>query len=166
MLRRRRELSDWPWERVMRQTVSCFTTNADEVEVRAAIVLHLDPDLLPKGWVERAAAAARDRGQEVDGPPVYLVACCGFAESDRYRLFMDLDRQHLIYDRRPAHSLDAAALVAREWVGDNVQERVFRELPGVFQAAYHDWLTGRRWDVDQTTLIGRFRLAAIRISSP
>ena len=135
----------------MQRTVRCFTSDPNILGVRSAVVLHLDPELLPKGWLEDAAA--RDQGEDLGGRPEYLVACFAFDESDRYRLVMDLDRQHLIYDRKPELSLNAAELMAREWIGGGVQEHVFTELPGIFQAAYHDWLTGRRGDVDMTTNI-------------
>src|SRR5882724_11856918 len=117
MRRRRRELSDWPWNQVMRQTVACFTTDADDFGVRAAVVLHVDPNMVPKGWLEDAATAARERGHKVEGLPEYLIVCFGFAEEDRYRLVMEMDRQHLIRARRSAPSREAATRAALDWAG-------------------------------------------------
>jgi hypothetical protein len=40
----------------MQQTVACYTTSADDLEVRAAIVLHLDPKLSPEAWMRTPAS--------------------------------------------------------------------------------------------------------------
>lgn len=39
MFKRRRDITDWPVRQIAKQTVASFTTDPDEWEVRAAVVL-------------------------------------------------------------------------------------------------------------------------------
>jgi hypothetical protein len=136
----------------MEQTVTCLIGDPWEKDPRAAAVLHLSPDLLPKGWLESAADAAHTRDQDVEGLPEYLVICFGFnPDRDRVPLVMDGDRLCLIHDRRSAPTHDGAIAKAGDWVGPKANVCEFKHLPGPYQAAYHDWLTGTRWDSDPTS---------------
>jgi hypothetical protein len=150
---RRRDLFAWPWEQVMRQTVYCVASDPWDLDARAAIVLHLDPELLPTGWLAAAAERAQGRGQDVPGgTPEYVVLGFAYeAGTDRSRLLMDGERSHLIYENAQTTSRKAASELAENWVGGKADERPFRELPGIYQAAFHDWITQRRGAIDHTT---------------
>jgi len=148
VLRRRRKHDGWSWDQILGQTVACFATSFWEHEARAAIILHVDPATAPAEW---AQAQAEDRTS--DGSlKEYGVFCYAYShKNDFIRVVMDGDRQATLHEIQWLVSLPDAEAFARQWLGDDAKRRPFEELPGLYQAAYHDRLTAQRWDADQTT---------------
>lgn len=128
MFKRRRDITDWPVRQIASQTVACFTSDPDQFEVRAAVVLHLDPSLLPKG-VESVA---------------FNVFGFAFDHDDRVGLYMDVDPTVLVKMHEGAETLDEAEQLALGWCGDGASKRPLRNVPGVYQVAYMQRITGNR----------------------
>lgn len=126
MFKRRRDITDWPVRQIAEHTVACFTTDPDEMDVRAAAVLHLDPSLLPKG-VDSVA---------------YNAIGFAFEHDDRVGLYMDADPTVLVKSIQGAESLEEAKHLAIAWCGSTASERPLRNLPGVYQVAYMQRITG------------------------
>jgi hypothetical protein len=124
------------------QSVICLASDPDELEVRSAIVLHQDPRLLPPNALEPARAEAEESGEPFAGLPEFVVLTFAFSEDDRVALYMDGDRKCLVYGVEVADSLSDAERHAREWVGAGSVELPFRHLPGVYQAAFIEYVTG------------------------
>lgn len=128
MFKRKRDITDWPVHQIANQTVACFTSDPDEYEVRAAAVLHLDPSLLPKDV-------------EAVGFNVFGFA---FDHDDRIGLYMEVDRTVLVKMHEGAETLDEAEELALGWCGDGSSKRPLRNIPGVYQVAYMQQITGNR----------------------
>jgi hypothetical protein len=128
VFKRRRHVTEWSAGQIAEQTVACFTTDPDEYEVRAAVVLRLDPALLPKD-VESVA---------------YNVLGFAFNEDDRVGLYVEVDPTILVKMQEGAETLDAAKQLALGWCGDGASERSLRNIPGVYQVAYMQRITGNR----------------------
>lgn len=140
MFGRRRPIDEWPPSLIAKQTVACFTSDPDQLEVRAATILHQDPKLLPKR-VEREAAQQREAGTEPGFQP-FALACFGFTEDDRVGLYMEGDATVLIKDGGLFPTRDEAEERALSWVGDSGQRFPMANIPGVYQVAYMVSVTG------------------------
>jgi hypothetical protein len=126
MLKWRRDIADWPVKQIAKLTVACFTSDPDEYEVHAAAVLHLDPSLLPKGV-------------ESDAFNVFGFA---FHDEDRTGLYMEGDPTVLVKMHEGAESLDEAEQLALGWCGEGSSKRPLHNIPGIYQVAYMQQITG------------------------
>ena len=126
MFKRRRDITEWPVRQIAKQTVACFTSDPDEWEVRAAVVLDLEPSLLPKD----AESVA------------YNAIGFAFEHDDRVSLYMDHDPPALVKSIQGAETLDEAKQLAAEWCGASASERPLRNIPGIYQVAYMQRITG------------------------
>jgi hypothetical protein len=151
VLKRRRPPSEWPFKLLLDQTIACFASDPDQLEVRAAVVLHLDPRLLPRNAETHAAREAAEAGEdEFEGLSEFVVFKMAFGEDDRAGLYMDGDPSCLVYQVEGAsRDVDAEAL-ARAWVGEGVRRVRFEHLPGVYQAAYVSHVRGTPVEADET----------------
>lgn len=126
MFKRRRDITEWPVRQIAKQTVACFTSDPDEYEVRAAVVLDLDPSLLPQG-VESVA---------------YNAIGFSFEHEDRIGIYAEANPTVLVKSIQGAETLDDAKRLAAEWCGSSASERPLRNIPGVYQVAYMQRITG------------------------
>jgi hypothetical protein len=130
MFGRRRPINKWPPTLVAKQTVACFASDPDQLEVRAATILHQDPKLLPKHV-------------EVDPEfAPFALSCWGFTHDDRVGLYMDGDPTVLGKDGGLFDTEAEAVARAVEWVGDGHLRLPLVGLPGVYQVAYMVAVTG------------------------
>lgn len=130
MFGRRRPTHKWPPSLIANQTVACFTSNPDQLEVRAATILHQDPKLLPKG---------------VESEPdfdAFALSCFGFAEDDRVGLYMEGDPTILAKDGGLFATQAEAEERARSWVGPGYLHVPLANVPGAYQVAYIAAVTG------------------------
>jgi hypothetical protein len=128
MFKRRRDVTDWPVGQIAKQTLVCFTSDPDQYEVRAAAVLHLDPSLLPKDIKSVA----------------FNVFGFAFHHDDRIGLYMDVDPTVLVKMQEGTETLDEAEELALGWCGDGASKRSLHNIPGVYQVAYMQRITGNR----------------------
>jgi hypothetical protein len=140
MFGRRRPVHEWSPSLIARQTVACFTSDPDQLEVRAATILHQDLKLLPKR-VEKQAAEQRESGAEPEFQP-FALACFGFTEDDRIGLYMEGDPTVLAKDGGLFATQEDAESRALAWVGDGAQRLPLANVPGVYQIAYMVSVTG------------------------
>jgi hypothetical protein len=130
MFGRRRPVNQWPTSVVAKQTVGCFTSDPDQLEVRAATILHQDPKLLPKGVED-----------DPDFQP-FAVSYFGFDHDDRIGLYAEADPTVLGKDGGLFSTQEEAEALALSWVGDGHQRLPLTNLPGVYQVAYMVAVTG------------------------
>src|ERR1700680_2540534 len=102
----------------MPNVVSCFCTDPDEYDVRAAIVWH---------------------PHEPDAPEI-VVFKFGWADEDREGLFFD--GTAICVREGVEVSTDAVGEdVCREWVGESSRRVQFEYLPGIYQMAFFTRVT-------------------------
>jgi hypothetical protein len=99
--------------------VSCFCSHPDEIEVRSSVVLH--------------------DGEDPAQP--FGIVNLGFSDDDRPAIYMDGDLTALVYEVHRAPSVTSAEAMALEWIA-SAEKMDFRYLPGVYQAAYVEFVTG------------------------
>lgn len=150
MFKRRRELDQWPAAQLREHVVACFTTDPDADEVRAAVILHQDPALLPKDAPARARAEIEANGEEWKGFPEYVTFCFGFDDSDRVDIFMDGNNAVTVREWRSTPNLADASSHASEWIGEELHQFPFENIPGLYQAAFFQVITGHEHDVGLT----------------
>ena len=130
MFGRRRPLHQWPPSLIAKQTVACFTSDPDQLEVRAATILHQDPMHLPK------SAEA-----DPDFQP-FILFCWGFTHDDRVGLYAGADPTVLGKGEGLFATREEAEASALEWVGDGYRRLPLASIPGVYQLAYMVAVTG------------------------
>ncbi len=126
MFKRRKHVTEWSVGTIAKQTVACFTSDPDQLDVRAAVVLHLDPELLPRN-VQSVA---------------YNMIGFAFNEDDRIGIFVEADPTCCAKWLQGADTLDEAKQLAAGWCGEGASERPLRNLPGIYQVAYMQRMTG------------------------
>lgn len=122
MFNRRREPKrpDSAAQAAVNEIAACFASDPDEWEVRGAVVFFDGAD---------------------DTNP-YGVVNMGFTEEDRAAIYMDFDLAALVYEAQRVPDVATGEAVAAAWVGARGQRFEFRNLPGIYQAAYVAWSTG------------------------
>jgi hypothetical protein len=140
---KRSHLWEWPISQVLSQVRICYTTDPFEWEVRAAVVLHQDPALLPDGAASLAQGQAAESGEPFEGLAEYVVAKLAFAEKDRIHLYMDFDPVCLVYEADAVMTVAEADESARAWVGDSAVPMPFEHIPGIFQAQFVSFILQR-----------------------
>jgi hypothetical protein len=128
-------------------------SDPDQLEVRAAAVLHQDPRLMPRNAEELAAREAAEQREDFQGLADFMVFKLAFEEDDRGALYMDGDPSCLIYELEGAASPEGANALAWAWVGATGITCSFEHLPGVYQAAYISYLRGDPVEPDPTQMM-------------
>lgn len=130
---------EWSLSLIASRIVSAYVSDPEGADVRASVIFHLDPELVPEDMDERARREAEDDGSEYTGIVDWHVLALEFVEdeegADRVALYMDHDPTALIRQRRGFETLDDARAEAQEWVGGSPEAVAFRSIPGVFQSA-------------------------------
>jgi hypothetical protein len=145
VFKRRRHVNRWPVSQLVRQVDCCVASDPEQREVHAVIVLHQDPDLLPKDaakWAQEAAGDPREQLAE------YVMFGLFFEEIDREALYMDGDPACLVKMIDGLMNQGEARDAAREWVGPTAQELPFHQLPGIYQTAFVKHVVGYQADLD------------------
>jgi hypothetical protein len=150
MLKRRRPLKDWPARQLVDHVETCFASNPDAFEVRASVVFYQELAQLPKDTATEAAEEAAAAGEAFDEFPEFVAFHFGFSEEDRVELYMDFDRTCLVRGVEAVTTLAVAKEEAADWVGEGAIELPFEFLPGVYQFAFIDYLTGQYHDAHET----------------
>jgi hypothetical protein len=100
------------------RVVSCFTSDPDSYDVRAAVVFR-PPDV-----------ATSSNGSEL------LVAQLLFRDEDRADYFTSLDPWYIVREVIPAANPAEAGKLAAEWIGPSCNEVSFDFIPGLYQYAF------------------------------
>ena len=146
-LKRGKPFEKWTPAEVAADVEAAFFGDFDHRYVRAAVVLRYAPQRLPKVDVEAwFAEATAEHGER--GIPPYGVFTFDFDDGDRVALYVDHDPTVLIRDIDVKFDLPDAVAAARHWTGDKTTEAEFRNIPGVYQTALIEAITGtsRRWE--------------------
>lgn len=151
MFRRRRPLNEWSPAQIRDQIVNCFTSEPDYDDVRAVVVLRQDEKLLPKDASAQAAAEAKQAGEVFDGIPPYMAFALAFDDEDRVDIFMGGTFTVAVREWAGFETPTEAAKYAAEWIGAGVQMFPFENIPGLYQAAFMEFVTGREYDMGALT---------------
>ena len=146
-LKRRKPFERWTPADVAGDVETAFFGDFSQRYVRAAVVLRYAPERLPKADAEAwLAEATADYGE--NGIPTYGVFAFDFNDADRAALYMDHDPTVLIRDIEVKFDLSEAVAAARQWTGDKTTEAEFQNIPGVYQTALIEAITGtsRLWE--------------------
>lgn len=147
LLRRRRPLNEWSFDLIRKHIVSCFTSDLDHDDVRAVVVLHQDESLLPKDAPKQAAAEADEAGEPFDGIPSYMAFAFGFNDDDRVELFMGGVMTTVVREWTGFNTPIEAARYAAGWCGEGAKVFDFENIPGLYQAAFMEFITGKEYDL-------------------
>jgi hypothetical protein len=74
----------------------------------------------------------------------------GFDNEDRTSLYGDHDRTVLVREVDVARDLPSAVASAQAWVGKAGEQFPFQNIPGVYQAAFVEFVTGNRVEMSET----------------
>jgi len=146
-LKRRQPQEKWTPIEVMTDVELAFYGDADQRYVRSAAVVRYAYERLPnetlKAW--KADAESEHPGR---GMPSHGVFKFDFGEDDRFALYMEHDTSAVIREIEVAFDLDEASTAARGWVGESHTKCHFMNIPGVYQAALIEAVTGvaRFWN--------------------
>jgi hypothetical protein len=151
LLRRRRPLNEWSFDLIRKQIVSCFTSDPDDEHVRAVVVLHQDEALLPKDAPKLAAAEAGDAGEPFEGIPPYMAFAFGFNDDDRTEIFMGGDMTTVVREWAGFKTPTEAERYAAAWCGEGAKVFDFENIPGLYQAAFMEFITGKEYDLGPLT---------------
>jgi hypothetical protein len=130
----------WSLAVIASRMVASYVSGTEGGHVRAAVIFHVDPELVPTDMDERQRATAEAEEHEYGGYFEWQLLGIEFLDDDfggddRVSLYMDHDPTALVRGRGSLPTFEAAAEEARAWVGAEGQECSFRALPGVFQRA-------------------------------
>jgi hypothetical protein len=145
LFRRHKSFSAWTPAEIAGDVERAFVGDPEQPYLRAAVVLRSAPERLPaadaKKWADEASAENGGRGV-----PPYLIYKFGCADGDRERMYLEGDNVALLVrEVDVAFDLTAAVALAREWTGEKTMEAAkFAHIPGVYQAALIEALTGTR----------------------
>lgn len=147
MLKRRRPFEKWSFRDVANSIVGCITSDPDYRYVRAAYIMELRLDRLPKDFEEKLLRDAEEAGYDFDGVQPFTVFCLDFDDADRTDVFMDFNYPVLVRHGEPAPSIEAARAAAEAWVTDDGRKLGpwvdFDFTPGIYQTALLEMITGR-----------------------
>jgi len=144
-------MKDWSPGLIREQIVQCFTSDPDDADVRAVVVLHQDLELLPKDIEKQAAREATEMGEPYTGIPPYMGFAFGFDDDDRVGLFMDGDMTVVVREGRAFQTPTDAAAFAEDYCGPGTHVLPFENIPGLYQSAFMEFITGREYDMGPLT---------------
>jgi len=131
----------------MTDVESAFYGDADQRHVRSAAVVRYAYERLRKetlkSWEADATSEHPDRGM-----PSHGVFKFDFDDDDRFALYMEHDTAAVIREVEVAFDIDEATATARGWVGEPCTQCHFVNIPGAYQAALIEAVTGvpRFWN--------------------
>jgi hypothetical protein len=130
-------LAEWPLADFVEDMQAVYHGDPDQRYVRAAIVLRYAPERLPR---EQAAEFGTD--------PLYGTYKLDFDDDDRVEVFMDHNLGSLVREIENFANLEDAAAAAIKWIGPDSVGAAFCYLPGLYQAAFFEAVTGvsRAWN--------------------
>jgi hypothetical protein len=103
----------------------------DQRYVRAAIVLRYATERLP-----------REQAAEFGSDPMFGTYKIDFDDEDRVEVYMGGDLGRLVREVENFEKVEDAAAAAIEWVGAKPSGVAFCYLPGLYQAAFFEAVTG------------------------
>jgi hypothetical protein len=146
-LRQRRPQAKWTPVEVARDVEGAFYGDSGKANVRAAAIVRFAYERMSKkdlaDWTQAAENEHPGRGL-----PTYGIFKFDFDEGDRVTLYMEHDRSVLIREVESAFGdLHEAGAKAAAWVGSPYTQCHFENIPGVYQAALIESMTGveRSW---------------------
>lgn len=142
MFARRRPISEWSHGQIRQQVVNCYTSDPDSDAVRAVVVLHQDERLLPRNSAKQAAMEAAEAGEEFHGLPPYLAFAMKLDDEDRADVLLG-GFSNAVQDYGGFASPREAAAFALEWIGPDATPFPFENIPGIYQAAFIEYVTGK-----------------------
>jgi hypothetical protein len=89
---------------------------------------------------------------EPKGFSEYVTLCFGFDDFDREAIFLDANNAVTVREWRSTPNLADATSYASEWIGEGLHQFPFENIPGLYQAAFFDVITGREHHVGLTWL--------------
>jgi len=143
----RKPLAKWAPVEVLNDVEAAFFGDSEQRGVRAAAVLRYVYGRLPKREVAKWEAEVEDDR----GLPSHGVFEFDFDEEDRFSLYMEHDKSVLIRNVERAFGIDGAVAAARAWVGEPCTETNMWNLPGIYQSALVEAVTGveRFWNEEE-----------------
>lgn len=145
MLSRRRPIHEWPQRQLLDHVVLCVVGDPTAYNVRGAVVVHQDPNLVPRDPAKNTPGAS-------DAP--YVVVRLDTTENRLFSYVMDgMGPRALAVDQQGVESLDEATLLAFHWCGEDARAVPFPNIPGVYQAAFISFITGREPELGELLLL-------------
>ena len=146
-LKQRRPQHKWTPSEVASDVEAAFHGDTSETFVRAAAIVRYPYERMTKEtvaqWEQDAAEDWPDKGLPTHGAFLF-----DLDDDIKFSLFMDHDHTAPIDHVESRHSFEEARDAAREWIGEPCEEAAaFRFLPGLYQAALIEMVTGveRDW---------------------
>jgi hypothetical protein len=145
-LGKRKERRDWKPRDVISDVEAAFFGDANKRTVRAAAIVRNAYERMTKKEVTLWEADAAT--ESPSGLRSHAVFLFDFDEVDRPTLYMDGDRSVLIRTVQPADGIADGRAVALDWVGKPSEETDITHIPGAYQAALIEFVTGveRLWN--------------------
>jgi hypothetical protein len=126
-----------------------MASDPENLEVQGAIVLHQDPDLLPKSLLRQLEADAIEQGRPSGSIDEFVTFCFLFEEEDREGLYgWGGDPTRVLKQIDGVPSFEAARAKALDWVGASAREYAFHHMPGIYQTAFVKFVNGYQTDLD------------------
>jgi hypothetical protein len=144
---RRKALRDWTPLDVVSDVEAAFFGDADQRTVRAAAVMRYTYGRMKKSDIAEweAEAAAESPPGTLKSHAVFMF---DFDDVDHIALYMDNESTVLIRAMQPVDGSDEGRTLALGWVGEPHTETDITHIPGVYQAAMIEFVTGvqRLWN--------------------
>ena len=130
-------LAEWPLADFVEDMQAVYHGDPDQRYVRAAIVLRYATERLP-----------REQAAEFGSDPMFGTYKIDFDDEDRVEVYMGGDLGRLVREVENFEKVEDAAAAAIEWVGAKPSGVAFCYLPGLYQAAFFEAVTGvsRAWN--------------------
>ena len=158
---RRKRVDKWSPKRWLSQVKVCFVALIEAGGTKATVVVHMDPDLLPKDTEDLMRQECRDAGEPWEGFREYAVFCLECSPSN-YAGYQMGDTVHgFMKDLYREVTIEAAAETSRAWIGPGAIETDLRHLPGLLQAAFITDITGKEADLNGAESVWLLPLSAV-----
>ena len=140
----RKSYEDWSVEDVFNAVRQCFCGELDDRHVRATASIHNAHDELPKADIAEWQGLIEIHGYDTI-PPI-SVFYFDFDDSDRFEHDHG-DPQTFLRGLEYVPDARTAQQSAKEWVGEAARECSFMHIPGAYQCAFYQVITGviRDW---------------------
>jgi hypothetical protein len=146
-LKQRRSLDKWSPAEIAADVESAFHGDPQQQFVRAAVVVRYAYERMPKDTI---AKWKKDAVEDYPGKglPTHGVFMFDLAEDRYFALHMDRDSSAVIDEVRAVHGLQEACEAAEAWVGEPCEEVSLMNVPGIYQSAMIEMVTGveRDWN--------------------
>jgi hypothetical protein len=116
-----------------------------QYNVRGCVVLHQDPELLPRDLAKNTPGAS-------NAP--YVAVRLDTTDRQLFSYVMDgMGPRALAVDHHGSESLDEAKRLSFDWCGEAARTVPFANIPGVYQAAFISFITGREPELGELLLL-------------